>query len=133
MKLTNMRRDLADLNNDGRLTRDGFAVAMHLIIGKLAGKDIPPTLPPSLIPLSMRAVATSPFHPPPSDSLKDLLWDDSPSSPVTSQPQPAILQPQRTGPISAQSPFSPPQVTVPQSLGRGIFGPPGISCSVLEK
>ena len=36
-------RDLADMNNDGRLTRDGFAVAMHLIQGKLAGKELPAT------------------------------------------------------------------------------------------
>ncbi|KAH9060032.1 hypothetical protein EDB87DRAFT_1674880 [Lactarius vividus] len=105
--------DLADLNNDGRLTREGFAVAMHLIIGKLAGKDLPSTLPPSLIPPSMRTAAvpaTSPFHPPPSESLKDLLWDDSPTSPVASQPQ-SILQPQRTGPLSPQSSFPPPQAT----------------------
>src|SRR6266571_3817690 len=131
-----MRRDLADLNNDGRLTRDGFAVAMHLIMGKLAGKDIPSTLPPSLIPPSMRAAAvpaTSPFHPPPSESLKDLLWDDGPSSPVASQPQTAFLQPQRTGPLSPQSSFSPPQVAVSHTSGRGVFGPPGISCSVPEK
>jgi epidermal growth factor receptor substrate 15 len=131
-----MCRDLADLNNDGCLTRDGFAVAMHLIMGKLAGKDIPSALPPSLIPPSMRAAAvpaTSPFHPPPSESLKDLIWDDGPSSPVTSQPQSVFLQPQRTGPVSAQLSFSPPQVTVPQSSGRGVFDPPGISCSVVEK
>ncbi|KAH9048516.1 hypothetical protein EDB84DRAFT_1456393 [Lactarius hengduanensis] len=109
--------DLADLNNDGRLTREGFAVAMHLIIGKLAGKDLPSTLPLSLMPPSMRTAAvpaTSPFHPPPSESLKDLIWDDSPTSPVASQPQ-SILQPQRTGPLSPQLSFSPPQVTVPQN------------------
>lgn len=60
-------RDLADLNNDGRLTRDGFAVAMHLIQKKLAGAEIPLTLPPSLIPPSMRqanaSVTASPFSP----------------------------------------------------------------------
>ncbi|KAH9001436.1 hypothetical protein EDB92DRAFT_1826676 [Lactarius akahatsu] len=125
--------DLADLNNDGRLTREGFAVAMHLIIGKLAGKDLPSTLPLSLMPPSMRTAAvppTSPFHPPPSESLKDLIWDDSPTSPVASQPQ-SILQPQRTGPLSPQSSFSPPQATVPQSSGRGVFGLPGISCSTM--
>ncbi|SRR6266404_4504760 len=128
----NMRRDLADLNNDGRLTRDGFAVAMHLIIGKMAGKDIPPTLPLSLVPPSMRAApvpGTSPFHPPPPESLTDLLWDDSPSS-ATSQAQSTILPPQRTGPFSVQPP---PQVTVSQSPGRGVFGPPGISYIFMRK
>ena len=47
------RQVLADLNNDGRLTRDGFAVAMHLIQGKLAGKEVPTRLPPTLVPPSM--------------------------------------------------------------------------------
>ncbi|KAH9966497.1 hypothetical protein BC827DRAFT_669896 [Russula dissimulans] len=68
--------DLADLNNDGRLTRDGFAVAFHLIQGKLTGQEVPTTLPASLMPPSMRAVAaptTSPFQQPPSDSLNDLF------------------------------------------------------------
>ena len=41
-------RNFADLNKDGRLTRDGFAIAMHLILGKLAGKDDPTTLPSSM-------------------------------------------------------------------------------------
>jgi epidermal growth factor receptor substrate 15 len=110
-----MHRDLADLNNDGRLTRDGFAVAFHLIQGKLSGKEIPTTLPASLIPPSMRAVTvptTSPFQQPASD-LNDLLWEDSP---VTSQPQSAILQPQRTG--HTQS----PAISAPLTQGQSTFG-----------
>ena len=109
-----MHRDLADLNNDGRLTRDGFAVAFHLIQGKLSGKEIPSTLPASLMPPSMRAVtaaSTSPFQQPPSDSL--LLWEDSP---VTSQPQSTILQPQGTG--HAQS----PAISAPHAQGQITFG-----------
>jgi len=47
--LTTVHRDLADLNNDGRLTRDGFAIAFHLIQGRLNGNEIPTTLPPSFI------------------------------------------------------------------------------------
>jgi hypothetical protein len=95
--LTPMHRDLADLNIDGRITRDGFAVAFHLIQGKLSGKEIPSTLPASLMPPSMRAVtaaSTSPFQQPPSDPLNDSLWEDFP---VTFQSQSAILQPERTG------------------------------------
>lgn len=42
--------DLADVDHDGRLTKMEFAVAMHLIRTKLSGKDIPDTLPPSLVP-----------------------------------------------------------------------------------
>lgn len=38
------------MDHDGRLTKMEFAVAMHLIRTKLSGKDIPDTLPPSLVP-----------------------------------------------------------------------------------
>ncbi|KAK7466866.1 hypothetical protein VKT23_003929 [Stygiomarasmius scandens] len=66
--------DLSDLNNDGRLTRDGFAVAMHLINKKLAGTEIPSSLPPSLIPPSMRANVNGTQEPP-----KDLFsFDETP-------------------------------------------------------
>jgi hypothetical protein len=74
-----MHRDLADLNGDGRLTRDGFAVAFHLMQRKLSGKGIPTTLPASLIPPSMRAVTahtTFPFQQTSSDFLNDLLWEE---------------------------------------------------------
>jgi epidermal growth factor receptor substrate 15 len=111
-----IHRDLADLNNDGRLTRDGFAVAFHLIQGKLSGKEIPTTLPTSLMPPSMRPVTvptTSPFQQPPSDSLNDLLWEDSP---VTSQPPSATLQPQRTG--HTQS----PAISASHTQGQITFG-----------
>ncbi|TFK38056.1 hypothetical protein BDQ12DRAFT_606218 [Crucibulum laeve] len=52
--------DLADIHNDNRLTRDCFAVAMHLIHRKLAGEEIPHALPPSLIPISLRPPLTAP-------------------------------------------------------------------------
>ncbi|GJE86804.1 EF-hand protein [Phanerochaete sordida] len=42
--------DLADMNHDGKLTREEFAVAMFLIRSKLAGKEVPDRLPPSLVP-----------------------------------------------------------------------------------
>ena len=38
------------MNHDGKLTKEEFAVAMYLIRGKLAGKEIPNELPPSLVP-----------------------------------------------------------------------------------
>ncbi|OSD02798.1 EF-hand [Trametes coccinea BRFM310] len=46
--------DLADSEHDGRLTRDDFAVAMHLIRRKLAGKELPTTVPASLLASSSR-------------------------------------------------------------------------------
>ncbi|TRM59402.1 hypothetical protein BD626DRAFT_550246 [Schizophyllum amplum] len=98
--------DLADVNNDGRLNRDGFAIAMHLIQKKLAGGEIPTTLPQSLIPPFMRAHAPaapvqSPFMPatqahppPPQEPMRDLFnFDDEP--PPTSMSPP--LAPQATG------------------------------------
>ncbi|KAI6129132.1 hypothetical protein EV401DRAFT_2067044 [Pisolithus croceorrhizus] len=103
--------DLADINNDGRLTRDGLAVALHLIQGKLAGKDIPNTLPPTLVPPSMRTTS-SPFataaasqH---SESVRDLLWDEpSPTSNARNRPQ-AVHQPQLTGTQASGHLFAPP-------------------------
>ncbi|KAM5539136.1 hypothetical protein V8D89_007359, partial [Ganoderma adspersum] len=37
--------DMADSEHDGQLTRDDFAVAMHLIRQKLAGKELPTPAP----------------------------------------------------------------------------------------
>ncbi|KAG0706382.1 hypothetical protein DFH29DRAFT_872396 [Suillus ampliporus] len=110
--------DLSDINNDGRLTRDGFAVAMHLIQGSLSGKDVPITLPPTLIPPSMRAArpAAAPAAAKP-EPVRDLLWDDSPPpSATTSQPPTSILQPQTTG-----TPLSPR--FVPRPISQDPFGP----------
>ncbi|KAG1730581.1 hypothetical protein EDB19DRAFT_1740158 [Suillus lakei] len=113
--------DLADINNDGRLTRDGFAVAMHLIQGNISGKDIPSTLPPTLVPPSMRAgqvpFAAAPVPPKP-EPVRDLLWDDSPPpSATTSHPPTSILQPQTTG-----TPLSPRSVPRPMPLSQDPFG-----------
>ncbi|KAK4464651.1 tubulin alpha chain [Cladorrhinum samala] len=53
--------DLADVNSEGRLTRDEFAVAMYLIRQQRSSKPgvnvLPTTLPPNLIPLSLRAAS----------------------------------------------------------------------------
>ncbi|KAI1790765.1 hypothetical protein LXA43DRAFT_1144962 [Ganoderma leucocontextum] len=97
--------DLADLNNDGCLTRDGFAVAMHLIQSRLAGKEIPTAIPTSLIPPYMRgSVGAGAAQPAVPEAIKDLLWDDSPPPSATVPTHPSTLQPQSTGPIlQAQS------------------------------
>lgn len=127
MSADSHNRDLADLHNDGCLTRDGFAVAMHLIQGKLAGKGIPASLPLSLIPPAMRGAqqASAPAPPAPAsgpaNEIQDLLWDDepvstpAPKSPPSAAPssftplqqqstgQFAPLQPQSTGHLSQQA------------------------------
>ncbi|KAG8715334.1 hypothetical protein FRC11_004637, partial [Ceratobasidium sp. 423] len=83
--------DLSDLNKDGKLTRDGFAVAMYLINGKLAGREIPSELPPSLIPPSYRgATAPAPAAPAQSETLRDLWSLDEPvQTPTPPAPAPA--------------------------------------------
>ncbi|KFY26800.1 hypothetical protein V493_03852 [Pseudogymnoascus sp. VKM F-4281 (FW-2241)] len=59
--------DLADINSQGHLTRDEFAVAMYLIRqqrGKRDGRDaLPATLPAELIPPSMRSQTRQPQQP----------------------------------------------------------------------
>jgi epidermal growth factor receptor substrate 15 len=93
--------DLADYNSSGQLTREGFAIAMFLIRQQRTGRSapLPNTLPPNLIPPSMRnqqrqAAAASPFDapapsqpppptqpkPPPKSALDDLFGLDSTSS-----------------------------------------------------
>ena len=48
---------LADVDKDGMLDTDEFALAMHLINVKLDGFDIPSVLPTHLIPPSKRGLA----------------------------------------------------------------------------
>ncbi|KAI8333199.1 hypothetical protein EDC96DRAFT_526149 [Choanephora cucurbitarum] len=79
--------DLADIQQRGALSRDEFAVAMHLIHQKLAGKPLPQTLPKTLVPPSQQqpspfsninAIAPSPsiFASPAPQSDRSLI-DDS--------------------------------------------------------
>ncbi|KAJ7470374.1 hypothetical protein FB451DRAFT_1253535 [Mycena latifolia] len=96
--------DLADMNNDGKLTRDGFAIAWYLIQKKRNGVPIPASLPPSLIPPSLRgANSPSPFSaPPPPEPAKDLFsWDDpvpspQPTAPASVFPTQQAVSPQHT-------------------------------------
>ncbi|TFK67886.1 hypothetical protein BDN72DRAFT_888746 [Pluteus cervinus] len=92
--------DLSDLNGDGKLTKEGFAVAMHLIQKKLAGVEVPDILPSTLIPPSLRAAS-----PPPSEHVPDLFsWDDTPS---TSTPATSIIRQETGRPLSASPAHSP--------------------------
>ncbi|XP_054252096.1 epidermal growth factor receptor substrate 15-like 1 isoform X3 [Indicator indicator] len=70
--------DLSDIDKDGHLDKDEFAVAMHLVYRALEKEPVPSLLPPSLIPPSKRkkmsvfpgAVSVLPASPPPKDSLR---------------------------------------------------------------
>lgn len=101
-------RDLADMNGDGRLTRDEFAVAMHLIRAKLKGRELPRALPPSLVPPSLRRAQVPPL-PPRGASLRN----------------PGTLQPGGTAsePIVAQSTGT-PSIAPPPFTDRAETPPP---------
>ncbi|KAF9984357.1 actin organization and endocytosis protein [Modicella reniformis] len=65
---------LADPNNQGKLNKDEFAVAMHLVYRKLNGGDIPPVLPDDLVPPSARDISDT------LDFVKKSLMTDIPSA-----------------------------------------------------
>lgn len=111
--------DLADINSEGVLNKDEFAIAMYLIRQQRANRDgtavLPTTLPPNLIPPSMRnqvrpPTATSPFDapipqaqpqpPPPAQksALDDLFELDGPAA--------TMQAPLTTGGSAASDPFS---------------------------
>lgn len=48
--------NLSDINNRGRLNKDEFSVAMHLIYRRLSGMDVPDFLPEELVPPSTRVL-----------------------------------------------------------------------------
>ncbi|XP_006877171.1 PREDICTED: epidermal growth factor receptor substrate 15-like 1 [Chrysochloris asiatica] len=79
--------DLSDIDKDGHLDRDEFAVAMHLVYRALEKEPVPAVLPPSLVPPTKRkktvfpgAVPVLPASPPPRDSLRSTPSHGSVSS-----------------------------------------------------
>ncbi|XP_040176918.1 epidermal growth factor receptor substrate 15-like 1 isoform X3 [Rana temporaria] len=80
--------ELSDIDKDGHLDRDEFAVAMHLVYRALEKEPVPSVLPQSLIPPAKRkktptfpgAVAVLPASPPPKDSLRSTPSHGSMSS-----------------------------------------------------
>ncbi|THV50516.1 hypothetical protein BGAL_0147g00190 [Botrytis galanthina] len=100
--------DLADINSAGFLTMDEFAVAMYLIRqqrGKKDGRDsLPATLPPNLIPPSMRnqvrpaPMTTAPAFEAPPPTMPKSAAEDLFGLDALSSPPPAPIQaPQLTG------------------------------------
>ncbi|KAL4929259.1 EF hand domain protein [Aspergillus undulatus] len=113
--------DLADIDADGQLTRDEFAVAMYLIRQQYTGKGpIPQALPPALVPPSMRrptsaqaapipapAAAPQPLAPVPTAADDLFGLDPFAAGPPAPAPAPAAAQvPQSTG--NSNSPFATP-------------------------
>ncbi|KAJ3117893.1 hypothetical protein HDU96_005026 [Phlyctochytrium bullatum] len=110
--------DLSNIKEKGRLSRDEFTLAMHLIRAKLAGKPLPNPLPENLIPPSSRkptapATALPAFKPPapvvqepkfaaplPTSSTIPSLLPSSPSSGFSARPEVAKSQIPSLAPIS---------------------------------
>lgn len=121
--------DLADINSEGQLTRDEFAVAMYLIRqqrSKRDGRDgLPQSLPSNLIPPSMRRQPIGPQHPTapvfdnaanitaPQSASEDLFGLDAFSTPPPPQPRTANdTQITSTPPRDTSSPQTPSQSQV---------------------
>lgn len=128
--------DLADINSEGRLTRDTFAVAMYLIRQQRSRRDfpLPTTLPPNLIPPSLRShprppVGPSPFDvpaaspPPPPPQPKSAL-DDLFGLDASPTPAPAQI-PVSTGGSATRDPFAsgPPASPLRASPTANTFKP----------
>lgn len=121
--------DLSDINSQGQLGRDEFAVAMYLIRQQRGNRNnqLPTTLPPNLIPPSLRQRTqpqASAFPPPaqpppppaPKSALDDLFGLDSMTS--SAAPTQASNDPFAEG-ASSNAPSSPVQ---PASTGGPSFG-----------
>ncbi|CAG8378853.1 unnamed protein product [Penicillium salamii] len=116
--------DLADIDADGQLSRDEFAVAMYLVRLQRSGKEqLPQVVPPALIPPSMRRQAPAPMAaptpppvpaPPARTAADDLFGLDTPALPFA-QPQ----MPQSTGGSNSafQTPASPSRAS-PQTASN---------------
>lgn len=126
--------DLADINSEGRLSRDEFAVAMYLIRqqrGKTNDRgDLPSTLPAGLVPPNMRQRVMPPSQPTaptfdnaahapqqPKSAADDLFGLDA----LSSDPAPVDVPPAPSSPLRSPSGFASPNLT--SSVSPGSFRP----------
>jgi epidermal growth factor receptor substrate 15 len=124
--------DLADINSEGQLNRDEFAVAMYLIRQQRGSRDgrgnLPLALPPALVPPSMRRQQAPPSQPTapafenapvtqPRSAADDLFGLDAFNSPAPAQ------APQSTG-GSVGGPFQTPRSPPPPAA---VTSPPAAS------
>lgn len=121
--------DLADIRKEGKLTRDEFAVAMHLINVKLSGQEIPTSLPVSLVPPSLREEygpgKQEVLQSSATKDLFDLFADEPPASKAASPaPQaPAQAQAPTRAPVPAPAP-APAAAQPPALPARSISQQP---------
>lgn len=123
--------DLADINSEGQLNKDEFAVAMYLIRQQRAPNPppLPAFLPPALVPPTMRkqqqqTQSTAPAFDNannssnlPKSAADDLFGLDEPAQPQAAPPV-AALQTQGTGASASRDPFSGSQPGSPASPQR---------------
>lgn len=141
--------DLVDINSEGQLNNEQFAVAMHLIRQQLSKKGpLPSSLPPNLVPPSLRRQPVAPSQPSaavfdspasmtkPRSASEDLFGLDAfttpapqipqstggSTAPAASSPHPTSspLQPQHTQQSTVFKPFVPSS-----SFGQTIMTPQG--------
>lgn len=122
--------DLADINSEGHLNRDEFAVAMYLIRqqrGMTTERgNLPTSLPSRLVPPSMRQRTTAPSQPTapsfdnaafasqqPQSAANDLFGLDALSSDAAPTQSPAQKADPFSGTEVAASPTSPPKIPPP--------------------
>ncbi|KAF2128837.1 hypothetical protein P153DRAFT_317222 [Dothidotthia symphoricarpi CBS 119687] len=108
--------DLADINSEGQLSKDEFAVAMYLIRQQRKGDQLPTTLPPSLIPPSLRTAANQAV-PMPSSAPE-------PAPPTIRAPQPKSAADDLFGLDAFSAPAPAPQQAPLSTGGSGVFGKP---------
>ncbi|KAI4260776.1 MAG: hypothetical protein L6R42_003904 [Xanthoria sp. 1 TBL-2021] len=148
--------DLADINSEGQLSKEEFAVAMYLIRqqrSKTTGRDVlPQTLPPNLIPPSMRRQPPLPVQPTaptfdnaanisaPKSAAEDLFGLDAFSSPAPQAPESVsdsslytASPPRTTASPQVSSQHQPSSVFKPfvpsSSFGQTIMTPQGTGAS----
>lgn len=133
--------DLSDVTQSGTLSKDEFAVAMHLINSQLAGKPLPQQLPSSLVPPSMRNMdLPTAVNPQQTDTQKDLfsLMDDDPPAPtisassafITPSPAAPVVATQQSTPFAASS-TAPTERSAPGPFDDDFFGGGNSSASPL--
>ncbi|XP_046893169.1 epidermal growth factor receptor substrate 15-like 1 isoform X1 [Hypomesus transpacificus] len=103
--------ELSDLDRDGMLDRDEFAVAMYLVYRALEGESVPMSLPPPLVPPSKRKKpSVPPVVPPGVPPVMPLL----PSPPSVKD---------RSSHAGTKTLPAPPKPT-PSSVGTSLTQPP---------
>ncbi|KAF7301554.1 hypothetical protein MIND_00720900 [Mycena indigotica] len=101
---------LADLNDDGNLTREGFAIALYLVDERLRGRILPPTLPPSLKPEVERI--KPPLVPPKSPKAPGTIRRPAPLPPKSAPPPPPPAKPHTLSSRSFERPAQ-PRLSIP--------------------